>query len=136
MIEGKHMSNKIAHLEMIEKIIDRMANNSLQLKCWSIALTVAIIAFTNGILVLTGLLPLVILSLMDAKYLALERSYRTLYDEVRIKDDSEIDYSMKIIPKPIKETLFSWSVLSFYVLQMILIISVSMYYILNLQNAL
>lgn len=130
------MSNKIAHLEMIEKIIDRMANNSLQLKCWSIALTVAIIAFTNGILVLTGLLPLVILSLMDAKYLALERSYRTLYDEVRIKDDSEIDYSMKIIPKPIKETLFSWSVLSFYVLQMILIISVSMYYILNLQNAL
>ena len=41
------MDNKVKHLEMIENIIQRMANNSFRLKGWSVALVGVIGAFAS-----------------------------------------------------------------------------------------
>ena len=34
----KHMEKKMKHLEMIEGVIERMGNNSFQLKGWAVTL--------------------------------------------------------------------------------------------------
>ena len=69
------MDNKIKHLEMIESVVQRMADNSFKLKEW----TVAMLAFW----------------FLDSLYLQLERKYRELYNYVREKQE-EIDFSMDI----------------------------------------
>jgi hypothetical protein len=91
---------RIAHLGFIQGVIARMAGNLFYLRGW----VVTIIA---GILVLltqttSGKLPIIFLSGIivifwgyDGYFLALERKFRDLYDEVREKKESEIDFSMK-----------------------------------------
>ena len=38
------MENKVAHLEMIQRVIARMASNSFLIKRWSVTLVVALFA--------------------------------------------------------------------------------------------
>jgi len=98
---NKETSEKrIAHLGFIQGVISRMAGNLFYLRGW----VVTIIA---GILVLltqttSGKLPIIFLAGIilifwgyDGYFLALERKFRDLYDEVREKKESEIDFSMK-----------------------------------------
>lgn len=92
---------RIAHLGFIQGVITRMAGNLFYLRGW----VVTIIA---GILVLltqteSGKLPIVFLAAIivifwgyDGYFLALERKYRDLYDKIREKKESEIDFSMKL----------------------------------------
>lgn len=108
------MSNKTEHLRMIQDVISRMAGNSLQIKCWCMAITAVIIAFTDGKLILAGIIPIVLFCYMDAKYLALEKAYRNLYDTVRLKDETEVDFSMKYEKVKGTKGLLSWSVSWFY----------------------
>ena len=91
-----------------------MAANSLQIKCWTMAIIGVFITFSEGILLLAGLAPAALFCCLDAKYLSLERSYRDLYDEVRLMAEEEIDYSMHIGKRNFRNGLISWSVLPFY----------------------
>lgn len=90
---------KIKHLEMIEAIIERMAQNSFHLKGWTVALVSAISAILiNGNdkrLMILPLLPLISFWLLDAHYLQLERKYQILYRNV-IEVDSDTNFSMDI----------------------------------------
>ena len=89
------MENKIKHLEMIQAIITRMAQNSFMIKGWALTLVVAMVAFvpkTAGLFVPIVLVPILIFALLDAYYLRLERRYRKLYDIVSKKEDAEIDF--------------------------------------------
>lgn len=119
--------NKIKHLEMVENVIDRMASCSFKLKEWSlviISLAVTIISsYSDKVWLLLLLVPIVCFWFLDAKYLQQERTFRELYDIVRIKNDNEIDFDMN--PKQVKisatnkkicffNSLISWSVLPFY----------------------
>lgn len=91
---------KIAHLGFIQGVITRMAGNLFYLRGW-------VITIIAGILVLltqttSGKLPIIFLASIivifwgyDGYFLALERKFRDLYDEVREKKESEIDFSMK-----------------------------------------
>ncbi|HLG25885.1 MAG TPA: hypothetical protein VI588_03825, partial [Candidatus Gracilibacteria bacterium] len=94
------MEAKLKHLEFIQAVINRMANNSFFLKGWSV--TVAVGTFA---LVLQGLgcryiyLPLLILCffwLLDGYYLSRERLFRALYDDVRNRKERKIDFSMDV----------------------------------------
>lgn len=94
------MENKLKHLEMIEVIIERMANNSFLLKGWTITLVVALFALADKQYdqryVLIAFVPIILFWFLDSYYLYLERKYRKLYDYVRQQDEKNVDFSMNI----------------------------------------
>lgn len=112
---------------MIQNIITRMGNNSFALKGWAVGIMIAVYAFagnSNVKAVIVTLMPLIVFWFVDTYYLMLERKFRCLYDDVRIKDEKDIDFSMN--PNDVKINLdevkkygffsifFSKSVLPFY----------------------
>lgn len=121
---GEIMENKIKHLEMIQAIIIRMAQNSFMIKGWALTLVVAMFAFvpkTAGLFIPIIIVPILIFTLLDAYYLQLERRYRKLYDIVRNKEEAEIDFELKIT-KECKDysnsflnCTFSRSILFYYI---------------------
>ncbi|MFA7658305.1 MAG: hypothetical protein WCY19_02615 [Candidatus Gastranaerophilaceae bacterium] len=78
---------KKQHLDMIENIITRMANNSFLIKGWSISLISAILIFAdhkndmNFIYML--FLPNLAFWFLDSFYLQLERKFKRLYEKVQ-----------------------------------------------------
>lgn len=121
------MEKKISHLNMIQGVITRMGNNSFALKGWTVGIMIAVYAFagkSNVKAVIVTLMPLIVFWFIDTYYLMLERKYRCLYDDVRLKEEKDIDFSMnpndvKINLKEVKKygffnIFFSKSVLPFY----------------------
>ena len=92
------MENKHKHLEMIQVVINRMANNSFLLKGWAVTLVAGIFALaskdTNKIYFLIAYVPIVVFWGLDAYYLRQERLYRKLYDKVCKTVENNIDFSM------------------------------------------
>ena len=92
---------KIAHLGMVQGIINRMASNSFALKALAVTIAAAIIALTGtqvsslSTTSYVGIFPVLVFWHMDAKYLRLERLYRRLYDHIRNDKDVEA-FSMNI----------------------------------------
>ena len=89
--------NKRAHLANILNVITRMGNNSFALKGWAVGVMIAVYSFasscTNKAIIVT-LIPLIVIWILDAYYLMLERKFRKLYDAERVKKDDEIDFNM------------------------------------------
>lgn len=74
------------HLDLIQASVARMASNAFQVKGWNIALGGAILALNqkDDVVVLAGGLAMsIILWMLDAYYLRLERAFRGLYDAAR-----------------------------------------------------
>jgi hypothetical protein len=95
------MDKKISHLQMIQSIIGRMAQNSFTLKGWSVTLVSGLLALSTSVsdkpaFRLIALLPLMIFWILDGYFLDQERQFRKLYDAVRIKKDDHIDFAMKL----------------------------------------
>lgn len=86
------------HLELIQAIISRMANNSFLLKGWSVTLVAGLFALaakdTNHRLALVAYLPAIVFWGLDGYYLSQERCFRSLYDHVRRQPAGATDYSM------------------------------------------
>ena len=119
--------NKRSHLNMIQQIITRMGNNSFSLKGWSVGIIIAIYAFAGKNehkAVIVTLIPLIVFWFLDTYYLMLERKFRELYNEIRLKKENDIDFDMnfnniKINMKDIKKygfvnVFFSKTILPFY----------------------
>ena len=92
-------NNKITHLEMVQGIINRMANNSFMLKGWAVTLVAGIFALaskdTDKLYFLIAYIPIVVFWGLDSYYLLRERLYRALYNKVRLLNEKDIDFSMK-----------------------------------------
>lgn len=92
------MGNKTKHLEMIENIIERMGKNSFQLKGWSVTLVTIIGALsareTDKRFFLLAFIPILAFWAIDSFYLQLERKYKYLYNQVRIKSEYNIDFDL------------------------------------------
>jgi hypothetical protein len=92
------MEAKLKHLEMLQNIIARMANNSFFIKGWCITLVSALLALgsqtTNIKLIFITLLPLIMFWLLDAYFLWKERLYRSLYVAISITSEDSINFSM------------------------------------------
>lgn len=73
------------HLEFLQAVITRLAGNSFLIKGWSVTLTTAIVGLAakdgGPEFALVGLVPVAIFGLLDAYYLALERSFRKLFEK-------------------------------------------------------
>lgn len=114
------MEKKLKHLEFIQNIIARMAKNSFLLKWWSITITTALIAISikekDLIFLFISIFPIIIFWFLDSYFLKQEKLYRKLYDEVRLKDEKKIDFSLKTNwEESLCSSLFSITLLLFYV---------------------
>jgi hypothetical protein len=117
------MENKVKHLEMLQGVINRMANNSFLLKGWSVILVSALFALaakdSNKLYIYLAYLPVVAFWILDGYFLWQERVYRKLYDKVRKLADSEIDFSMDVSSvtnqvRPWEDVVFSKTLSIFY----------------------
>lgn len=108
--------NKKEHLDMIQRVIDRMGNNSFLLKGWAVLVIVGIFTFagesTNVECILFTNIPLIVFWGLDAYYLQLERKYRKLYDYVRLTKNKYTDYNMN--PNTVKLTIKESKKLCFF----------------------
>jgi len=93
------MEAKLKHLEFIQNVIDRMNRNSFLLKGWTITLISALFALAakdaNIKFVLVSYIALPVFWMLDGFFIAVERRYRDLYNEVSNKEETEIDFSME-----------------------------------------
>jgi len=94
------MGNKHPHLQFIQDVVSRMARHSFVLKGWSLTLIVALFALATKDVqvgfVSISLISVLMFWLLDSYYLHQEKMFRSLYDEVREKEDNRIDYSMHV----------------------------------------
>lgn len=94
------MENKRKHLELIQGVISRLAGNLFFLKGWAITLITAIFALSAKIAdsdyPLISYFLLIVFWVLDGYFLSRERQFRALYDDVRIKKEEDIDFSMDI----------------------------------------
>lgn len=94
------MENKIRHLEFIQAIISRMANNSFLIKGWCITLVSALLGLAakdnDKKFIIVVLFPALMFWLLDAYFLRQERLFRRKYSEVAQNDTEFTDFSMNI----------------------------------------
>jgi hypothetical protein len=118
----KALELRVKHLEMIQAVITRVANNGATLKNYCLTLATAICGFAvslqRPLAAAMAFLPVVIFALLDAQYLRVERRFRCLFDQARQADWSmlptfEIDLA-KAPPVKYLAVLSSWSILIFY----------------------
>ena len=92
------MEAKIAHIQMIQGVINRMAGNSFLIKGWSVTLVSALFALaaagTNPLFVYLAYFPSIAFWALDAYFLRQERLFRKLHDHVRQLPEASIDFSM------------------------------------------
>jgi len=129
------MEKKIKHLEMIQAVITRMGGNLFLLKGWAITLIVALVAITvkdiNIIYMLFAFCVLFVFWLLDGYFLSMERCFIDLYNDVRLKNEEEIDFSMNFNEyKKGRNTwiksMFSKTLLIFYGTLLVLMIVTSL----------
>ncbi len=135
MAEGNE--NKLKHLELIQNIITRMANNSFLLKGWNITILAALIGLNasglNGKVIFIGFVLILFFWILDAYYLSQERIFRERYEEVRVKSEDKIDFSMKLDGE--KTDKMDWFIvfysmpLSLLYIGLMLSLGLSMYYV-------
>lgn len=104
------MEQKIKHLEFILAVINRMAANSFLIKGWCITLVSALFALaakdTNEKYIIIAYIPVSVFWILDGYYLSQEREFRALYDQIRLKEESLIDFSMET--KAFREGRNTW----------------------------
>ena len=108
---GNEAETRIAHLQMIQAVVTRMAGNSFLVKGWTVTLVAALFALAaaddNRFFVYVAYLPAVMFWALDAYFLRQERLFRQLYDQVREAGDGKVDFSMNTRPFNVGTT---WSV--------------------------
>jgi uncharacterized membrane protein YozB (DUF420 family) len=121
---------KLAHLDMIQAIVNRLSSNAFVFKGWAATVIAGISAFaakdTSRRIMLVALLATILFWLSDAYYLSLERRYRDLYDHVAKVPEDKIDFSMKLLDnhkyRAWLKAMYSEILIVFYGLAAVLII--------------
>ncbi len=105
------MDNKLTHLEMIQGVVNRLAQNSFLLKGWSVVLVSALFALaansSSQHFVYLAYFPALAFWILDGYFLWQERLFRALYDKIRVLNEDDIDFSMNTTE--LKANNKSWS---------------------------
>jgi hypothetical protein len=114
---------QIKHLEFIQAVITRLANDSFLMKGWALTVAGLILGFAidqgSWRIAAAALLPMVAFWGLDAYFLRQERLFRRLYDAVRRSDSRVEPFSMDTrdyaaaVPSWLT-TAFSGTLLPFY----------------------
>ena len=122
------------HLNIMQDVIRRMADNSRSCKVWCVTLvsaTLVLVARTeNAQHALIALVPAVLFLLLDTYYLALERGYRESYEVfVQKLHNNELRLSDLYMVKPCRaipllcwHSLPSFSIWPFYLMLTVLVL--------------
>ena len=91
-------SNKHAHLEMIEGVINRLSHNSFLLKGWSVILVSALFALSaedsTAFFSVIAYFPALAFWGLDGYFLRQEKLYRELFKQVAQFTEEKINFSM------------------------------------------
>lgn len=116
----------IKHLEMIQGVINRLANNSFLVKTWSITIISAAILFISRnqscseYIILSFLIPVLGFWILDGYFLWQERVFRGIYDDVRTQESTNFEMTVSHQTKKIKwvikwvKAVFSKTLIIFY----------------------
>ncbi len=116
----------VAHLTLLQGVINRLANNSASCKTWCLVIVSALLSLAGAThasgIVTFALVPVVIFGCLDGMYLAQERAYRSLYTRVSqaIRDGSYAradTYELRAPPPGFTgfiSALASWSIYPVY----------------------
>ena len=92
------MEKQYSHLNMIQTVINRLAQNSFMLKGWNVVLVSALFALAANnpkiFFIYVAYFPAFAFWILDGYFLWQERLFRALYDHVRNLKEEEIDFSM------------------------------------------
>lgn len=92
--------SKLKHLELIQAVITRMANNSFFIKGWSVTIVAAILTLSNKDsdkkFIVIVIFPVIMFWILDAYFLYREKLFRHLYDYTRTKNNADIDFNMHV----------------------------------------
>ena len=92
------MERKVAHLQMIQRVTDRLSQNSFFVKGWSVVLVSSLFTLAASnlklLFVYLAYFPALAFWILDGYFLWQERLFRALYDYVRNLDEDEVDFSM------------------------------------------
>jgi len=92
----------VAHLQMIQSVVSRLAQNSFTYKGWAVTVVSAILALavqqSRALYLFVALLPTLAFWGLDAYYLRQERLFRKLYDGVRTTPGASQAFSMDTSP--------------------------------------
>jgi len=129
MSETEHLK----HLEMIQAVVTRMAQNSFVIKGWAVTLVAGILALAaddhdlSAALLAVG--PALVFGVLDAHYLAQERRYRRHYDDVRAGrpggERLAMDAARHAATETVTAALSSWSVWPLYAALLAMILGVA-----------
>ena len=88
-------NKKIAHLQMLQNIIDRFSSNSFTLKGLCFTLIIGMLSFYKESL-LWSIILIINLTFwfLDSYYLKQERYYRAIYNKVCFFNEEDIDFFM------------------------------------------
>ena len=114
-----------AHINLLQGIINRLANNSSSCKTWCLTLVGALLSLAGAThvpaIVTFALIPVVIFGFLDGMYLAQERAYRVLYRRIvgliRVGDYRRADAYEASAPIGLADllsSLKSWSIFPIY----------------------
>ncbi len=116
-------ANTVSHMTMLEGNISRMHSASAHCKGWAVA-----VATATGILSSGGMMAILVLALlciMDAYYLALERGFRKLFEEVRISCETDFRMDVSASPGSVLRAVKSVSVAPLYLVLMAAVLVVA-----------
>ncbi len=109
------MEKKLAHLGMIQGIVNRLSHNSFLLKGWSVILVSAMFALAAKdaqlLFVYLAYFPAIAFWCLDGYFLHQERLFRKLYDFVRELSEEDIDFSMNT--SSFKDEVQLWNSVTF-----------------------
>ena len=115
------MEAKLKHLELIQNVINRLANNSFRMKGWAVVLVSALLVLLAREDKLQSsciaFIPVVVFWGLDGYFLWQERLFRDLYDRVRTVDEDLIDFSMDTgaSRQTLTGAVFSYTLIPFYI---------------------
>jgi hypothetical protein len=115
----------IAYINLLQGIINRLANNSASCKTWCLALVGAVLSLAGAMhvpgIATFALVPVVIFGFLDAMYLAQERAYRDLFGRVmglirkgELKREHIFDARAPLKFRDVVPALRSWSIFPVY----------------------
>ncbi|WP_326545195.1 hypothetical protein QGN32_15210 [Mycolicibacterium sp. ND9-15] len=107
--DGLDRSDHHKHMDYVQAVITRLANNSFLMKGWALTLSSALLGFAitqkHAGLALAAIVPVTAFWLLDTYYLRQERAFRDMYADIAAKRLRDF----KIDPKPYAENQ-PWSV--------------------------